>query len=705
MERSLNSSSNLPSDSENTLKRGYLNLKIISINTNSIISHSKRFELIKFLDIHEPDIVLLCETKLNKRHKIQFLKYEIVRTGRPNSLNGGGTAILLKRDLNITWSQIFKPSPTHNNILEYTVVKLELNNINKVYIVSAYANNEPRNIFINELNELFISLKLDDLNNYYIIAGDLNCRQVSWGDTASNYKGHFLNEWETRSAHLYKAQLYTPHAPTFPSSGSYLDLSIIDSRINVTNLVNNKLDTLSYNSDQEALYIIINVEFNDDIIFTNKEKIGNFIFKKTKWKKFTKVLNDDYLIDIPSNSNLSHDEIDNHLNLINLSILRTINSCVPKYEPSNNTLNYVNNKIRKLHDLKSKLVSILKSHKRSGYNNFDNLTIQLKDSIKLISEKINLEFKHSYTKYWESQHKLIDHKKTEWFFPSINSLFRHKPPLEISELHVPIANTELINRCNIDTSDLTKDADKFIILDPRDKINIIRAHYEKINSPRYTNIGTNTKAIVDREITSFTHKINNFKENIKSLTNFSNDNPAHDPKYKRINDEPYFCNIPHVQLLLKQLPNKTSSGIDGIPPIVLKNLPLKIIKNYTILFNNCLNLCYFPSAWKKAKVLPILKKGKNPSEPVSYRPISLTPSISKVYKSVINSLINYHTSKNKVIPDNHFGFVINTERYTLLTSSLVTLILTYIIMKLLVHVLLTSKKLLILYGMMDSSIL
>ena len=170
-----------------------LDLKIFSINVNSLVSHSKRHELIKFLESHNPDIVLLCETKLNKRHKVQFSDYEIIRTDRPNSQKGGGTAILIKRDLNISWSQIYSPSSLRNEILEYTIIQLNLNNSKKLFIVSVYANNEYRNIFTNELNQLFSSLKLNNLDNYFIVAGDLNARQISWGDVNSNYKGFLLN--------------------------------------------------------------------------------------------------------------------------------------------------------------------------------------------------------------------------------------------------------------------------------------------------------------------------------------------------------------------------------------------------------------------------------------------------------------------------------------------------------------------------------
>ncbi|CAD6216157.1 GSCOCG00004376001-RA-CDS, partial [Cotesia congregata] len=60
--------------------------------------------------------------------------------------------------------------------------------------------------------------------------------------------------------------------------------------------------------------------------------------------------------------------------------------------------------------------------------------------------------------------------------------------------------------------------------------------------------------------------------------------------------------------ILQKLPNKSSSGPDELPSIVLKHLPDNLIHTITILFNNALNNAYFPKAWKEAKVLPLLKK-------------------------------------------------------------------------------------------------
>ena len=113
---------------------------------------------------------------------------------------------------------------------------------------------------------------------------------------------------------------------------------------------------------------------------------------------------------------------------------------------------------------------------------------------------------------------------------------------------------------------------------------------------------------------------------------------------------------PSLMLKLKKLPNKTSSGLDGIPPICLKHLPAIVIVDLTILFNNVINMNYFPTAWKSAKVLPILKRWKDPSDPSSYRPISLTLSISKVFEAIISDKITFFCVENALIPSHQFGF-------------------------------------------------
>ena len=185
------------------------------------------------------------------------------------------------------------------------------------------------------------------------------------------------------------------------------------------------------------------------------------------------------------------------------------------------------------------------------------------------------------------------------------------------------------------------------------------------------NDNTAHKAQIDKEINELTHSFQNKTINNESIVTFSDTNPAFNPAQPE--NTLLFCNTYSTHLIFKNLPNKTSSGLDSIPPIVLKHLPIQIIKDYAIIFNNCLNNKFYPKEWKQAKILPVLKKNKPATDITSYRPISLTPAISKVYEVVINNSLRAFTTKNNVLPDNQFGF-----RYELSTTHALHKIITHI---------------------------
>ena len=94
-------------------------------------------------------------------------------------------------------------------------------------------------------------------------------------------------------------------------------------------------------------------------------------------------------------------------------------------------------------------------------------------------------------------------------------------------------------------------------------------------------------------------------------------------------------NVQSVSMVIDNLPNKSISGHD--------NLSFKIIKLYlkklisaplTIIINQMFNTGIFPESLEIAKVKPLFKK--NDHHTISnYRPISLLPSISKVFEKII----------------------------------------------------------------------
>jgi len=65
----------------------------------------------------------------------------------------------------------------------------------------------------------------------------------------------------------------------------------------------------------------------------------------------------------------------------------------------------------------------------------------------------------------------------------------------------------------------------------------------------------------------------------------------------------------------------------------------------------------FPTEWIKAKLIPIIKPGKERSYEVSkYRPISLLNIGGKVLEKLMINRINRHIHTNEYINKNQYGF-------------------------------------------------
>ncbi|KAK2578074.1 hypothetical protein KPH14_012839, partial [Odynerus spinipes] len=82
-----------------------------------------RFDLKKFIQSHNIDLALLSETKLNKKNKLHFNNYGVLRTDRPNAKMGGGIAILAHKRLDCTASR--HPNSMNNQTIEYSAIKLK----------------------------------------------------------------------------------------------------------------------------------------------------------------------------------------------------------------------------------------------------------------------------------------------------------------------------------------------------------------------------------------------------------------------------------------------------------------------------------------------------------------------------------------------------------------------------------------------------
>ena len=81
---------------------------------------------------------------------------------------------------------------------------------------------------------------------------------------------------------------------------------------------------------------------------------------------------------------------------------------------------------------------------------------------------------------------------------------------------------------------------------------------------------------------------------------------------------------PHdFQNTIRDLKVGKTPGPNGIPNRTLKHLPMRAVIFLVHLFNSILLIHHFPPVWKHARVISILKPGKDPAQASSYRPISL----------------------------------------------------------------------------------
>ena len=72
--------------------------------------------------------------------------------------------------------------------------------------------------------------------------------------------------------------------------------------------------------------------------------------------------------------------------------------------------------------------------------------------------------------------------------------------------------------------------------------------------------------------------------------------------------------------------------------------------------NQMLTTGIFPDAFKVAKIIPIFKKVRDSSLLVNYRPISLLPTILKVFERVIHDQMYEYFNNFNLLAEQQYGF-------------------------------------------------
>ena len=166
---------------------------------------------------------------------------------------------------------------------------------------------------------------------------------------------------------------------------------------------------------------------------------------------------------------------------------------------------------------------------------------------------------------------------------------------------------------------------------------------------------TNKKEIAD--------KFNDFFVNIgtvyssKIISNGKKPFDSYLPQTPKLLFNFNFVNETTVSHIIANLQPKPTRGYDGISSKLINQFSHALIKPITMIINQSLNTGIFPDQLKIAKVIPIYKNNNlDVNDLNNYRPISILPTISKIFERIVYDQVYNYLEKNSLLYISQYGF-------------------------------------------------
>ena len=99
-----------------------------------------------------------------------------------------------------------------------------------------------------------------------------------------------------------------------------------------------------------------------------------------------------------------------------------------------------------------------------------------------------------------------------------------------------------------------------------------------------------------------------------------------------------------------------AAGDDNIPYEIIKELGPKAKAFIIHLYNRIWDGEPIPQRWRTAVIKPLLKEGKDPKSPGSWRPIALTACFGKIVEKIVADRLTSYMEMNKLLNENQAGF-------------------------------------------------
>jgi hypothetical protein len=113
--------------------------------------------------------------------------------------------------------------------------------------------------------------------------------------------------------------------------------------------------------------------------------------------------------------------------------------------------------------------------------------------------------------------------------------------------------------------------------------------------------------------------------------------------------------IASVQRIIGKLATKRSTGWDTLSNALLKRFSYILAPSITHLVNTSLRTGNYPDKFKVTRVCP-LWKSKDKQDMNNYRPVTLSPTLSKVLERVVANQTRDYLERNNLLPAKQYGF-------------------------------------------------
>lgn len=569
-------------------------LTILHFNICSLLAENRLEELEETVNKLEVDILALTETHLdhNVPNSIIALKnfHEPIRNDRIiNGRHGGGCAIYIRQHLAFQHKSTLQSKQFENIWVDVFC------NGKKVVINCLYRppNTDNHDLFLQTSSTI-----LNNLSNYNadtkVILGDLNFGNIYCSYPTLEPKPLDFLAPDTFTEYGFSQLIDIPTRIT-DTSTSLLDLIFVDKTNQV--LMHGTLPKIA---DHDGTLVTLNIE-RPKITSESKQ---TFDYKNVDISKL-----ESYLMNCNFNEIVFSNPIENQADIFSNFLKKVIADFVPvKYiKVHSNDQPWTTKLTKLLLRKKNRNYLMYKKANESYLKNLNNPNISEETITRL---QCKLDQKLRKARYAANESTKANRRAKLNFYNSVKAILHNKDVPAKKKFSILIKLMK--NNKHSPMPPLVEN--EKVINDPLEKANIFNAHFS-------------SKSHLDGA-----------NEPCSPLLR----NPDI-PDFDNINTSPL-----EVKYFIKRL-KKSHVSHCGISGKFLQLIAKQISAPLARLFNNLFSIGHFPSVWKIGQVTPVYKRNGSKVDKNNYRPISILPSLSKVYESIIHARLLDHCSDHDII--------------------------------------------------------